>query len=383
MGFFKKIFKGVKKVFKKIGSGIKKAVKKVGKFMGKLGIVGQIGLGLILPGIGSMMGSMFGSLAGALSTSSIGIVRGAGQVINAAVNIGTKAGNVFSSITEGVTKVVGDVVGATLNKIPGASNLIKSATGGRIDISSKTFTKAWETTQTAISDVAASGRDLFKMDTLTGANKYLTQSAIEAGDAALEGIDIESSYTDAMLDDIPQTMQPGFTPQESVIEQGLNLPTAQATSEQTLAEAVDSFRAAQEATTGVSTAAAQTTAQPSLLSQATTRAKEALVSAPERVIQTAATSLATTPRDAIIAAVQGAPEVSYNIRQGVIPDISGIASIGQEYAQPSFDPSSYFNQNEMFFNQNPYGFGARLYNDATYQRNMAAMGFQVPMYGMG
>ena len=376
MGFFRKIFKGVKKVFKKIGSGIKKAVKKVGKFMGKLGIVGQIGLGLILPGIGSMMGSMFGSLAGALSTSSIGIVRGAGQVINAAVNIGTKAGNVFSSITEGVTKVVGEVAGATLNKL-GVKNI------GNINLSSKTFSGAWETAQTAISDVAASGRDLFRMDTLTGANKYLTQSAIEAGDAALEGIDIESSYTDAMLDDIPQTMQPGFTPQESVIEQGLNLPTAQATSEQTLAEAVDSFRAAQEATTGVSTAAAQTTAQPSLLSQATTRAKEALVSAPERVIQTAATSLATTPRDAIIAAVQGAPEVSYNIRQGVIPDISGIASIGQEYAQPSFDPSSYFNQNEMFFNQNPYGFGARLYNDATYQRNMAAMGFQVPMYGMG
>jgi len=380
MGLFRKIVKGVKKVFKKIGSGIKKAVNKVGKFMGKMGIVGQIGLGLLLPGIGSMMGSMFGSLAGALSTSSIGILRGAGQVINAAVNIGTKAGNVFSSITDGVTKVVGDVVGATLNKIPGASNLIKGATGGRIDISSKTFTNAWKTTQTAISDVASAGGDLFKMDTLTGANKYLTQSAIEAGDAALEGIDIESSYSDAMLDDIPQTMQPGFTPQESVIEQGLNLSTVQPVPEGTLSEAVDSFRAAQEATTGVT---AQTAAKPSLLSQATTRAKEALVSAPERAIQTAVTSLATTPRDAIIAAVQGAPEVSYNIRQGVIPDIQSIASIGQEYAQPGFDANAYFNQNEMFFNQNPYGFGARLYNDATYQRNMAAMGFQVPMYGMG
>lgn len=382
MGFFKKIFKGVKKVFKKIGKGIKKVMGKVGKFMGKLGIVGQIGLGLLLPGIGSMMGSMFGSLAGSLATSSIGILRGAGQVINAAVNIGTKVGNVFSSITEGVTKVVGDLVGATLNKIPGAGNLIKSATGGRLDITSKTFTKAWGTAQDAISNVASAGGDLFKMDTLTGANKYLTQSAIDAGDAALEGIDTSSSYSDAMLEDLPQTMQPGFTPQESVIEQGLNLSSVQATPEGTLAEAVDSFRTSQEVTTGVSTAAAQTTAKPSLLSQATTRAREALVGAPEQLVKTGVTSLATLPRDAALAAIQGPPEVTYDVRQAAIPDI-GFAGIGQEYAQPSFDPVSYFDQNEVAIAANPYGFNARIYNDATYARNMQSYGFQIPMYGMG
>ena len=41
MGFFKKIFRGVKKVFKKIGKGIKGVFKGVGKFMNKIGIVGQ------------------------------------------------------------------------------------------------------------------------------------------------------------------------------------------------------------------------------------------------------------------------------------------------------------------------------------------------------
>ena len=45
MGFFKKIFKGVKKVFKKIGRGIKKVAGKIGKFMNKIGIVGQISVG--------------------------------------------------------------------------------------------------------------------------------------------------------------------------------------------------------------------------------------------------------------------------------------------------------------------------------------------------
>ena len=55
MGFFKKLFKGVKKVFKKIGRGIKKVVGKVGKFMNKLGWVGQLALQFILPGVGTLL----------------------------------------------------------------------------------------------------------------------------------------------------------------------------------------------------------------------------------------------------------------------------------------------------------------------------------------
>ena len=62
MGFFSKIKKGFKKVVSKIGKGIRKVTKKVGKFMGKMGIVGQIGLALVLPGIGSMLGGFAGTL---------------------------------------------------------------------------------------------------------------------------------------------------------------------------------------------------------------------------------------------------------------------------------------------------------------------------------
>ena len=51
MSFFKKIFKGIGKVFKKIGRAIKKGFKKFGKFMGKIGIVGQLAMMFILPGI--------------------------------------------------------------------------------------------------------------------------------------------------------------------------------------------------------------------------------------------------------------------------------------------------------------------------------------------
>lgn len=198
MGLFSKIKKGFKKVVSKIGKGIKKTVKKVGKFMDKIGIVGQIGLALVLPGIGSMMGS----LAGGMMSSSIGFVKGAGQLLNAAVNIGTKATSMFKSVTEGVGKVIGDVVGATLNKIPGAADLIKGVTGGGVDISSKTFAGAWKTTQNAISDVAAKGGDLFSMGTLRDPNKYFVQSAIESGEAALAGTEGPSTWDDSKMDSL-------------------------------------------------------------------------------------------------------------------------------------------------------------------------------------
>ena len=113
MGFFSKIFKGVKKVFKKIGKGIKSAFKKVGKFMGKLGIIGQIGLGLLLPGIGGMLGKWAVTAMG----SSSAIVSAAGHFVNAAVQIGTKVGSVFKTVTQGVTNVIGETVGAALNKV--------------------------------------------------------------------------------------------------------------------------------------------------------------------------------------------------------------------------------------------------------------------------
>ena len=180
MGFFKKVFKGIGKVFRKIGRGLKKVVGKIGKFMGKIGIVGQIGLSLLLPGIGAM----FGKLAGAMMGSSSAIISGAGNLLNAAVNIGTKVGSTFKTITEGVTKVIGDVAGAALNKIPGAGDLLKTISGGKLDITSKTFSGAWETAQNAITDVAAAGKDLFSMETLVSPNQYLkdvaTQQVTEA-----------------------------------------------------------------------------------------------------------------------------------------------------------------------------------------------------------
>ena len=179
MGFFSKIFKGVKKVFKKIGKGIKSAFAKVGKFMGKLGIVGQIGLGLLLPGIGGMLGKWAVTAMG----SGNALVSAAGHFVNAAVNIGTKVGSVFKTVTEGVTSVIGETVGAALNVIPGADELVLSATKGLginagqgINIADKSFSSIFDVAGKAMTDVASAGSNLFSMDTLTGVNKYGAQA---------------------------------------------------------------------------------------------------------------------------------------------------------------------------------------------------------------
>jgi hypothetical protein len=181
MGFFSKIFKGVKKVFKKIGRGIKKVFKKVGKFMGKIGIVGQIALSFLLPGVGALIGKA----AGAMMASSSAIVSGAGSFLNAAVNIGAKAGSLVKSVSDGVLKVVGKTIGTAINKIPGAGNFLKQLTSGKIDITQmKNFTGPggiMDTVQKAASDVASKGGDLFSMDTLTKENVFSQQAKIAKG----------------------------------------------------------------------------------------------------------------------------------------------------------------------------------------------------------
>lgn len=155
MGFFSKIFKGVKKVFKKIGKAVKSVFKKVGKFMGKIGIVGQIALGFImpyaLPALGAALGGLsttlttFGAKAGGFLGT---IAKGAGQFINTAIKVGSQVGKAFTSITEAVKTTVGQVVGTTINALPGGEKFgefLYGMTNGGIDITNmKDFGTAFQ-----------------------------------------------------------------------------------------------------------------------------------------------------------------------------------------------------------------------------------------------
>jgi len=200
MGFFSKLFKPMKKVWKKIGKGIKKAFMKIGKFMNKIGIVGQIALGLILPGIGQALGAW----AGTASSTVFGAA--AKGFVNAAINIGTKVGSVFKTVTQGVTKVIGQTVGTVINKIPGAGDFIKDLTMGKIDITQmKNFTGdggVFETAGKVLTDTMNAGKDLFSMDTLVGKNKF----AVEAMKSKVaEAIPTSGNFSKAGIDTFDST----------------------------------------------------------------------------------------------------------------------------------------------------------------------------------
>lgn len=146
MGFFKSIFKGVKKVFKKIGRGIKKIAGKVGKFVGKLGIVGQIGLAILLPGIGGALGSVFSGATKALSAyAGFGstVVNGIGKVLSFAGKFASSAGKLYKGVTNAIGGFVKKIGGEVLNKVGfksfGTGDGISKAFQGWMDSSAEGF----------------------------------------------------------------------------------------------------------------------------------------------------------------------------------------------------------------------------------------------------
>ena len=123
MGFFSKVWKGVKGTFKKIGKGIKKAYRQFGKFMGKIGIVGQVAMMFILPYIGgALMQSAlklasWGSKAGGLIG---GIAKGAAWTLGKAQQFAKFGQSAKSLITDSITgffKTAGKYVGSKLQAI--------------------------------------------------------------------------------------------------------------------------------------------------------------------------------------------------------------------------------------------------------------------------
>jgi len=105
VGIFSKVWKGIKKVGKKIAKGVKKVFNKIGSAIGKLGIVGQIGMMFLMPYAMGALGSFFGT-AGKLSSWSqtlLGksnlLAKGLGHGLNLINKAGTFVGNVYNSVS--------------------------------------------------------------------------------------------------------------------------------------------------------------------------------------------------------------------------------------------------------------------------------------------
>ena len=135
MGFFSKIFKGVKKVFTGIGKVIKKAFTAVGKFTNKLGIVGQIGMMFVAPAIAGWAmkglthlgsGFMTGGFMTGLETAAqgTGLLSGAARVthgiLSTVANVASSGMKIFNNISENVTGAIGNITEGLKNmfKLP-------------------------------------------------------------------------------------------------------------------------------------------------------------------------------------------------------------------------------------------------------------------------
>jgi hypothetical protein len=133
MGIFSKIGKGIKKVFSKIGRAIKKQFKRFGKFMNKIGVLGQIAMMFILPGIGNALLSgisgAFGSLVGASAAGTTTAAATSAATVSAGTAASTAVGTGTATAAQTATIKAGEVAAKSLAKQVGKGILEKSAEG--------------------------------------------------------------------------------------------------------------------------------------------------------------------------------------------------------------------------------------------------------------
>ena len=108
--FLKKIGKGLKKAVKSIGKGIKKVVGKIGAAIGKLGVIGQIGMMFLMPYAMAGLSSFFGTVGTKIATWSAKLMgpgagavsKGFGKFLGAVHKAGSMAVNAYQTVSQAI-----------------------------------------------------------------------------------------------------------------------------------------------------------------------------------------------------------------------------------------------------------------------------------------
>jgi len=197
MGLLSKAWKGIKKAVKKIGKGVKKVFKKVGKAIGKLGVVGQIGMMFLMPYATSALGSFFGA-SGKLATWSSNLLGKAGigrQALGHGLNLINKAGTFAGNVYNSVSQTIGNAVDRVTNFAKGKGFTLSE---GRTSIFAKK-------TPESLTEVIEAGKPF---DVTTASPEELSKKLIE-GKGEFPGVTDISS----MLEKPDLT---GFVPEQTV-----------------------------------------------------------------------------------------------------------------------------------------------------------------------
>lgn len=202
MGILSKAWKGIKKAVKKVGKGIKKVFKKVTGAIGKLGIVGQIGMMFLMPYATSALGSFFGA-SGKLATWSTKLLGKAGmgsQALGHGLNLINKAGTFAGNVYNSVSQTIGNAVDRVTNFAKGKGFTLSE---GRTSIFAKDV--ATPTTPESLTKVLESDKPF---DVTTTSTEDFTKKLME-GKGEFPGVTDVSS----MLDTPDLT---GFVPEQTI-----------------------------------------------------------------------------------------------------------------------------------------------------------------------
>jgi hypothetical protein len=135
MGFLSKLFKPFKKIIRGVGKHIKRVskllwkpikavLKPLARVFGKLGPIGTIALGIMLPGIGGVFGSWLNGMGAAFQNVFVGMPK----IFNALGHVGTAiqkaaswVGNAYESTIGRVFGKVSDVITTGIDKLTGGA----------------------------------------------------------------------------------------------------------------------------------------------------------------------------------------------------------------------------------------------------------------------
>ena len=369
MGFFKKIFKGVKKVFKKVGKAIKGVFKKVGKFMGKIGIIGQIGLALVLPGIGAMLSAGLSGLGGAMAGyAGFGstVVNAAGKFIQGAVNIASRTSKFFSSVTDGVSKVLGETVGAAAKSlgVTPESFIGKGLEKVGIEVGSASWEKVWTQTQTAFTDAVNKGANIFTGKLDAQAAEALATSATTQVQEGLQ------AQIDPTIGQPPVSTAAFDTAAEQLRQETLETTFGESLLSPTdaLQEVTVAAQKVPETYTAPTFTEKMVETGKEVFDLGVARAKEAAADLPAQGVQAIGTKI-MTEFDLI-----DKPEftTTYNVASVPSLDMGSTTDIGYGLTTPSLQ-TYYDTYGANYIASNPYGQAAQLYD--VYGEAMKARGF--------
>lgn len=377
MGFLSKIFKGVKKTFKKIGKGIKSAFTSIGKFMDKIGIVGQIGLSLLLPGVGAMLGSAFQGFTTAMTAySGVGstIINGAGSFLAKAGQLAGQMGKSFSSITEGVKNVVGETLKAGANAVGLDTAVLKAGETFGSEYLTKLGTSIGEANLTSIGNtfgasvdnVVSSFSNIGKnLGTVPSTSPKLTDGAVTPQPTDVYTPEITTPdmpvaseiKTDSLL-----------APDASVTPPVVGDPSA-VVNRQILTDAEFLDIAQPDFSDPTKRGFIGET-----YDRAVTAATKMVREAPEKAMDKLGSTLTDMPSQFARRAAGLDPDPVYNqvSYATVVPTIQEAPMVG---SQGRVDPVQYVASNQQSMGLQPFGFNANMYNDATYLTAMRKYGF--------